>query len=412
MFPDRVRQGHGFFKRHFRHGEESLLRRDPLLDYIRGVLILAVMVAHFGSGVFEHGQVKWPLFAVYVGIVMNEIGHFAAPGFFLLSGYINAKLYKPNLNIGKYFRRRFRSIGIPYIAVSLSYAAWRIVHDQFSLKVFLHSFFLFGVDAQLYFVPVIVQFYLLFPLLAALLKSTENNLRKARALFFATIVFHMLSGVLTYKQLLPYLHIRSSFIFWCPYFFCGMLLGFGYIRKGRIHNLKTLGIPLMIGAIALIYYATIITIRPFKLLEFAYSHTRPSLMAYNAVCVWLILLIILDRPKISSKTMNWLGLHSYIIFLWHQPVVRTLLKIAPVTYASPLYFYLPLIPVIVFASAILTAAGDVLWQIVRDGVRNFLIPAPSGISDQSPVAAKASGLPKTPAPGPVTARTRWRPRAR
>jgi peptidoglycan/LPS O-acetylase OafA/YrhL len=298
------------------------------------------------------------------------------PAFIFLSGYVHAKKYRQYSDVLGFYRRRFRSIVVPYLFVSGCYTLYAVLspsHPGFgSLQNYLFLFFVSGVDGPLYFVPVIVQFYLLFPLLARVFSSSDSSDKNWIKLFLLSIGFHVLSGLLTYKGLLPFLVIRSSFIFWGPYFCAGMLVGFGRISKGPVHCLKRLAIPFLLAALALLYWAITAILWPFVLREFAFAYMRPVLMMYNAICVWLIALIILEGPQASNRFFGWLGKNSLIIFLWHVPVLRVLLNVTPVDANTAIATYFPFIPLIILAALMITGLGSAAWETTKVRAGSYL----------------------------------------
>ena len=157
--------------------ESTDAQRDLLLDLVRGILITCVVIIHFGSEIFERGS--WPGEAIYLGIILNELCHFAVPGFIFLSGYVHAKKYRQYSGVLVFYRRRFRSIVIPYLFVSGCYILWAYLSHPHpglhSVKRLLFLIFISGVDGPLYFVPVIVQFYILFPLLARVFSDSDGD---------------------------------------------------------------------------------------------------------------------------------------------------------------------------------------------------------------------------------------------
>lgn len=361
-------------------------QRNQMIDLIRGVLIVVMVLSHVGSELLEFGS--WPTEVIYLGIILNEFGHFAAPVFFLMAGFMNAQTNSQRPKTVRYIRRRMRAILPQYIFICCFYIIYVAIRKQFTpfhvgtayWKWFFNGIFVWGLDGHFYFVIVIIKYYIFFPLLSRLFLDPKHGRRNGWILLVVSAAYHVLTGVLAYKDVLFYPTIRASAIFWGFYFIAGMMMGYGFISKGPIHCLKKLGIPLCLAAGGLLYYATTLAINPFVLSEFAHSHTRPSIMAYNAVCTWFFALLFLDNPPISGKFFNWLGRNSLIIFLWHLLVIRALYEILPIDSRSPISAYLPLIPVVLFAASTIPALGYEVWLNIKSRARGIFGGLKSSVS--------------------------------
>jgi peptidoglycan/LPS O-acetylase OafA/YrhL len=123
---------------------------------------------------------------LWTGMANNVIGtafitmlHYTRDGFFVLSGLVvcYAQLTRPRTLWG-FWSRRYVQIGIPYLAWTGIYVLFTILRPGGSWSqwsTYLLSDLRLGYY-QLYVVIVLLQFYIFFPLLLKLLKSTRHHL--------------------------------------------------------------------------------------------------------------------------------------------------------------------------------------------------------------------------------------------
>lgn len=342
--------------------------RNATLDFIRGVLILGVVAVHFGGTLVSQAALQNISF--HFGLALNQLFHISVPGFIFLSGYTNATRY--NRNALMFYKRRLRTVVVPYIVVNSAYVLWAGLSPSHmgphSVKEFLYQFFITGADWPLYFVPVIVQCYLVFPLLFKFLADSHHGNVKRLSLLAALIGLHVLFGLLVYNGKLPYAEVRSTFPFWAAYFYAGMMVGLRRISKGTLHRFKVLGVPLLMAAAAFCYLATTQGLRPgltllasHNIYDLAYA--RPIMIVYNALAIWVVALVLLEEPGFSLGFFDWLGRNSLMVFLWHMPVMRLLYGFFPLIGLSLRYPPFALIVILVTAS--LVAVGNEGWRIAK-----------------------------------------------
>jgi len=130
------------------------------INIIRIISILAVIMIHTTTRTIEASNnnlqsLPWTLF-------LNQISRFAVPMFFLVSGFVLELNYHSNPNYISYLKKRLSRILIPYLAWSAFY--YFLIYRQHTISYF--SSLLAGNSSyQLYFIPTLLIFYLIFPLL-------------------------------------------------------------------------------------------------------------------------------------------------------------------------------------------------------------------------------------------------------
>ncbi|RHW37260.1 acyltransferase [Neobacillus notoginsengisoli] len=137
------------------------------IHYLRAVACLMVLLVHVsGSFYYENGKV-WDNMTFFV----NQISRFGTSMFALISAFL---LIRSTINRGfepkRFFSSRLTKVGLPFLAWSLFYLYYWYVTNGFhpldsGRKRFIIDFFFGNSFYHLYFMSIVFQFYLVFPLL-------------------------------------------------------------------------------------------------------------------------------------------------------------------------------------------------------------------------------------------------------
>jgi len=148
------------------------------LSFYRAFAILAVVLIHATSQTIAAAQTS-DLYYMYV--FANIFSKFAVPSFIFLTGFVLFYNYADrglNLsNIGAFYRKRLKYILIPYFIFSLAYFLFRqflnggITVSMESMTALIEDLLTGTAYTHLYYIFILVQFYLLFPLHLAASRS-------------------------------------------------------------------------------------------------------------------------------------------------------------------------------------------------------------------------------------------------
>ncbi|WP_248930497.1 acyltransferase [Paenibacillus hamazuiensis] len=144
------------------------------LDIVRAIAILAVLTIHGTS----EATVELPSGSIgqSIYLAINKLSNFAVPVFIFLSGLVLFYRYSGDWGArqaAQFYRKRIQQIVIPYLIWSFFYYIydqWLVDRTRIRLDWREFAELLPWSDAayHLYFIVIIVQFYLLFPLLMTL----------------------------------------------------------------------------------------------------------------------------------------------------------------------------------------------------------------------------------------------------
>ncbi|MBW4084132.1 acyltransferase [Paenibacillus sp. S150] len=156
--------------------------RIPQLDIFRAIAIFAVIAIHATSRTLAE-TLGTSMFHPFLFI--NKFSQFAVPSFVFLSGFVLFYNYidRPlsGKTLGKFYSRRLIYIIVPYAVFSLLYFilkmtsgnTWNLPLEEMAHK--LGKYLLTGTAyTHLYYIIIIIQFYVLFPLMLWCLQKVRR----------------------------------------------------------------------------------------------------------------------------------------------------------------------------------------------------------------------------------------------
>ena len=242
---------------------------------------------------------------------VNKFLGFCVPTFIFLSGFKLFKSYeKRPLAVKTFLKRRLKKIVFPYFAAVLVYIFYFGVKGWLSESIF--SYLILGtISAHFYYIVVLIQLYLLFPLIFRLFKSHSHTVLLVS--FFITLF------CAAFLQNGYWDRFCGLYIF---YFVFGMFWAkYGLYRKFRKNIFK---ISIAYAAVLIIHLCRL------YLSEFA-GWTYRTFPVFNIIYTILAIIVLYalseDFLKYSRRVMtasNLLGECSYSIYLYHLLVIDIL----------------------------------------------------------------------------------------
>lgn len=140
------------------------------VDVLRILSILAVIFIHTTTRTLEVSA--YVLQEIPFTFFLNQIFRFAVPLFFIISGFVLELNYHIDESYLTYLKKRLNRIFIPYVFWSAVY--YFFIYPENRNPNFLNSLFRGDASYQLYFIPALLIFYLIFPFIRKYLKIIEN----------------------------------------------------------------------------------------------------------------------------------------------------------------------------------------------------------------------------------------------
>jgi peptidoglycan/LPS O-acetylase OafA/YrhL len=295
------------------------------LDIVRAIAILAVVAIHATSEATVELPVGSTAQAVYLAV--NKLCNFAVPVFILLSGVVLFYRYSNDWGAKQgvtFYLRRVKQVVIPYLVWSLFYYLynqWIFSRNtlHFDWRAFLDLLPWADASYHLYFMTIIVQFYLLFPLLMTLCRKWAWF---RRSLF----LFGLLVQAAFYcynRYVSPVEHVPSLAVTYFAVFAVGGQIGLYYqpfIEWLRKHISWVLPLSLIIGA----SFAGSILMEQYKLVRLNgvwYEVMFHSYAIFVAMSFIWFGRGLLNKWKSAAQWLIRLGAVSFGIYLVHPAVL-------------------------------------------------------------------------------------------
>ena len=328
----------------------SATAREPRvagpLELTRGYLhqVDVVRLLTFGSVIAVHSVASTtpPDDGAARGVLM--LLHFTRATFFVITGFVLFHSnYRKVLDVGRFWRRRFLLIGVPYVVWSLLYwavYAWR--YHSVDVRQLAVQLLTGTAEYHLYFLLVSMQVYLAFGLLVRLVRATEGHhgALLAGAAGYQLAFFWLLHDVLPswHSQphwvavLAPYMQqVLPSYL---AYVVAGALAAVHLVRTQRfvLAHGRAIALVLVVGA-AVTEAAYLLQVatgtRPFPAADVLQPVMVPWTFAVTAGLLWLGLrYAVRRRPGPVAAAVSEGSRISFGVFLVH-PLVITLLLTSP-----------------------------------------------------------------------------------
>ncbi len=300
------------------------MEKSARLEYVDGlkvVMILCVLLKHLP----EYLEIKSNNFWGF----WSEWGGAGVSGFIILSGFgLTYSMLAKSLTEVKFtsfFWKRFlRIVPLYYIALFTYLLIVDLLQPQNLLAhVFLiHTFFkdFCHNPGSLWFIGLIIQCYLVFPLAYKLFSQNRGRI----LLSIAAVFVYALGIILTNNGF----YVSDSFLSFVIEFVLGMNLA-RQAYEGKIKQYSASAV-VMLTIIELVCFLTLIQTSLLKELPY-YIHF--SITTLSRICFFIVILnifLLLEKRwkhfKRLIPLLSAMSLASYSVYLFHRPILTTLVR--------------------------------------------------------------------------------------
>jgi peptidoglycan/LPS O-acetylase OafA/YrhL len=292
-------------------------------DYLRGFAILAVLCIHTAQ---YSTRVVPPTALVEIVTAVGAFTAFAVPLFVFISGFVLYYRHPHITSVSAFYKRRLASVLLPYLFFSTFYfymikAAYGDL-TGLSIPQLFFAYLTGTADVPLYFVVLIIQFYLLYPLLTSFFNRSIRANRAAVFVLAALLIQLFYLSFVGKTNTLIDARVFASSIF---YFALGMYLSKNYDTiKYTIQSIRKTRRSFLLFTEPLVAFAmwrTIVYVGPFApSLGLGYYLVTQTLFKtlFFVSMILALLLICLDLQRQGvrfANTIKKLGELSFAIYL-------------------------------------------------------------------------------------------------
>ncbi|WP_052037826.1 acyltransferase [Clostridium drakei] len=283
------------------------------MDIIRAISILAVVLIHvsaliiYRSG-FDSNMCK-------LSIIINQISRFSVPAFILISGIGLTLSFKEDEGYFKFIKHRFNKI-IP------SYILWCVIYTYYTTRSFeinnlINSIIHGSAFYHLYYIPLIIEFYLVYPFIHRVI-GTKWGLLISFLLTFGIIVF---TRYYTMSNEIKWFLDKKNLLDWIFYFSFGAFIAKNMERCLILtKKYRNLIVILFLISTYIVVNDCMSSLKLGKDIEYAVNFMRPSVFIYSVFMILFIFSIQWEK-NIFLNIINYISKSSYSIYLSHAIIL-------------------------------------------------------------------------------------------
>lgn len=318
--------------------------------------MFSVVMIHVTTRILE--AANYDLVHQSLTLFFNQATRFAVPIFFLISSFLLELNYPLKFDYLTYFKKRFLRLFIPYLF-------WSLIYHFFVYTIHNQNFFLDllsgNASYQLYFIPTLLLFYLIFPYL----HQHYAFFIKKSTLIILTISQLILLSIDYYYHPLPLPYPLSVFVLNFEFFLLGLIV---YRQKDLILSfVKKFRYLFLSLSLLLAFFVTWegrnLYLKTNNYLSF-YSQWRPSVFFYS-LSISAFLFYFFQRVKTNLSLIKILARNSFFVFFVHIIVLELSWKFIPHSLLNFAPFYFLIVATISYLLAIIVSKIPILNRLTN-----------------------------------------------
>jgi len=282
------------------------------IDALRAIAILAVVGVHTTTRVLEASSFN--ILGFSFTLFINQALRFAVPLFFMISGFVLELNFRFHQNYLSYLKKRFSKIFLPYLFWSAIY--YFFIYTTHTIN-FGNTLLYGAASYQLYFIPTLLIFYIIFPLIHKLYKIIANK--------WVMIALGIIQIYLLYRTYyvtpLPIFYPLAIACLNYYAFILGMVSSHhqDFLQKLTKWIIPT-GILSIALAIAVFIQGRSLYLKTNNYLYF-YSQWRPSVLAYT-IALAAFLYILYNKLNLNPRIIKHFSRLSFFVFFIHVIILE------------------------------------------------------------------------------------------
>lgn len=310
---------------------------NPTIDLLRILSIVSVVLIHTSTKILDY--FKYDLVNQTFVLFLNQASRFAVPLFFLISAFVLELNYPEKFNYFSYLKKRLSRLFLPFLFWSALY--YFVIYPLHS-KNFMTALVLGDSSYQLYFIPTLFIFYLVFPFFH---RHFNFFIKKTSLLILALLQITFLS-IDYYYHTLPFPYPISVFLLNFNLFILGIIVS--HFQKNILNFVKKYQLLFttisLLLAIFITWEGRSLYLQTQNYLSF-YSQWRPSIFIYTLVLSSL-LFFLFNQSKLNAILIKKIASYSFFVYFIHVIFIEIFWSILPHTLLSHtlILFLIVLIP--------------------------------------------------------------------
>ncbi len=296
----------------FNKQPSTMKNRIAYYDILRGIAIIGVLIGHSSSIGLSSKDTSYDFI---ITVILRLFINFCVPLFLALSGFFLANKKVEQKNDYKHFIiKQIPRVLYPYFIWSIFYSIMLFLRGE-NINTIIYKYFTFQSSSPMYFIILIIQYYLLLPLL--------KKLANPRGLIVSAVISLSCSILIIFFR--EYTTIQLPLIVYAgffPTYLIFFVLGL-YLRNNEIRLSNQQVFPLIILFYILSWLETYLLYIKFNDISTAANPENITSFLYSMA---IIIFFFQNVREGNIKGLSYLGEISFGIYFTHIIILG---RIAP-----------------------------------------------------------------------------------